>query len=347
MNQRPIRIGISSCLLGQQVRFDGGHKRDPFLTDTLGPQVEWVPVCPEVEMGLGTPRETLRLVRSADPAAPFRMVTTRTAIDHTDGMNRWAARRLDELARDEPDLCGYVLKKDSPSCGMERVKTYSKGGMPERNGRGLYATALLRRFPTLPVEEEGRLNDPRLRENFIERVFAYRRLKDLFQPGWSLGSLVKFHTAHKMALLAHSTTRYNELGRLVANGREIPKRELRAEYETAFMSTLQIVATPRRHTNVLTHMMGHLKKHLDPESKRELLHSIEEYRTGLVPLVVPLTLLRHYVRLHGVEYLAGQTYLEPHPRELMLRNSACGRSEARSSRARASGGGAPRALNNV
>jgi len=178
----------------------------------------------------------------------------------------------------------------------------------------------MRRFPTLPVEEEGRLNDPRLRENFIERVFAYRRLKDLFQPGWSLGALVKFHTAHKMALLAHSTTRYNDLGRLVAKGSGLPKRELRAEYETAFMSTLQIVATPRRHTNVLTHMMGHLKKQLDGESKRELLQSIEEYRTGLVPLVVPLTLLRHYVRLHAVAYLAGQTYLEPHPRELMLRN---------------------------
>jgi uncharacterized protein YbgA (DUF1722 family) len=248
------------------------------------------------------------------------MVTTRTAIDHTEGMNRWSARRLEELARDEPDLCGYVLKKDSPSCGMERVKTYSDGGMPERNGRGLYAAALMRRFPTLPVEEEGRLNDPRLRENFIERVFAYRRLKDLFQPGWSLGALVKFHTAHKMALLAHSTTRYNDLGRLVARASGLPKRDLRAEYEAAFMATLQIVSTPRRHTNVLTHMMGHLKKQLDAESKRELLQSIEEYRTGLVPLVVPLTLLRHYVRLHRVEYLAGQTYLEPHPRELMLRN---------------------------
>lgn len=317
---KPIRIGISACLLGQEVRFDGGHKRDPFLTDTLGPHVEWVPVCPEVEMGLGTPRETLRLVRSRGSAGSFRMVTTRTAIDHTDGMNRWAARRLEELARDEPDLCGYVLKKDSPSCGMERVKTYSDKGTPERNGRGLYATALMHRFPTLPVEEEGRLNDPRLRENFIERVFAYRRLKDLFQPGWSLGALVSFHTVHKMALLAHSTTGYNVLGRLVARGRGMKKRELRAEYETAFMSTLQIVATPRRHANVLSHIMGHLKKQLDAESKRELLQSIEEYRNGLVPLVVPLTLLRHYVRLHAVEYLAGQTYLEPHPRELMLRN---------------------------
>jgi uncharacterized protein YbgA (DUF1722 family)/uncharacterized protein YbbK (DUF523 family) len=319
-NPRAIRIGISACLLGQEVRFDGGHKRDAFLTDTLGAQVEFVSVCPEVEMGLGTPRETLRLVRVDDREAPLRMITTRTGVDHTDGMKRWAARRLDQLARDEPDLCGYVLKKDSPSCGMERVKTYSDGGMPERNGRGLFAAALIERFPLLPVEEEGRLNDPRLRENFIERVFAYRRLRDLFSGSWSLGSLVRFHTAHKMALLAHSTTRYNDLGRLVARGRELTRRELRAAYESGFMDTLRIVATTRRHTNVLTHMMGHLKRQLDPASKQELVATIEEYRRGLVPLVVPLTLLRHYVRVHGIAYLAGQTYLEPHPRELMLRN---------------------------
>ena len=315
-----IRIGISACLLGQEVRFDGGHKRDPFLTDTLGAQVEFVSVCPEVEMGLGTPRETLRLVRVDDASSPLRMVTTRTAIDHTDGMSRWATKRLEQLTRDEPDLCGYVLKKDSPSCGMERVKTYSAGGISERNGRGLFAAALMGRFPNLPVEEEGRLNDPRLRENFIERVFAYRRLKDLFAGNWSLGALVAFHTAHKMTLLAHSTTRYTELGQLVARGREMPRRELREAYESAFMATLKIVATNRRHTNVLSHMSGHLKKQLDSDSKRELIRTIDEYRLGLVPLIVPLTLLRHHVRVHSVAYLANQTYLEPHPRELMLRN---------------------------
>jgi len=316
-----IRVGISSCLLGEKVRFDGGHKREPFLTDTLAAHLDWVPVCPEVEMGLGTPRETLRLIRQA-PGEPLRMVTTRTAIDHTDGMNTWARGRLDELARDEPDLCGYVLKKDSPSCGMLRVKTYSGDAMPERNGVGLYASALLNRFPLLPVEEEGRLNDPRLRENFIERVYSYRRLKDLFVPGWSLGDLIKFHTAHKMALLAHSTTRYNEMGRLVARGKDMAASELRDAYEKAFMTALAILATTRRHTNVLTHMMGHLKKLLDADAKRELLDAIEEYRTGVVPLVVPLTLLRHYVRLHRIDYLSGQIYLDPYPRELMLRNHA-------------------------
>jgi uncharacterized protein YbgA (DUF1722 family)/uncharacterized protein YbbK (DUF523 family) len=311
-----IRIGISACLLGQEVRFDGGHKRDRFLTDVLGPHVEWVPVCPEVEMGLGTPRETLRLERAG---SGIRMITTRTGIDHTDGMNAWSAGRLEQLAGE--DLCGYILKKDSPSCGMERVKLYAAGGgMASRDGRGLFAAALLARFPLLPVEEEGRLGDPRLRENFIERLFAYRRLKDLFRVRWTQGSLVAFHTAHKMALLAHSTTAYQELGRLVARGRELPRAELRAAYESGFMKTLGIIATTARHTNVLMHMAGHLKKLVDPASRQELANCIMEYRQGLVPLVVPLTLVRHHVRVHDVAYLKGQTYLEPHPRELMLRN---------------------------
>jgi uncharacterized protein YbgA (DUF1722 family)/uncharacterized protein YbbK (DUF523 family) len=310
-----LRIGISACLLGQEVRFDGGHKRDRFLTDVLGAVVEWVPVCPEVELGLGTPRETLRLVRSEKGV---RMLTTRTGIDHTDGMNAWADRRLDELAGE--DLCGYVLKKDSPSCGMERVKVFGTAGMPERQGRGLFAAALLERFPCLPVEEEGRLSDPRLRENFIERTFAYRRLKDLFGGRWSIGALVRFHTAHKMSLLAHSTTAYQELGRLVARASKLPRHELRDRYERDFMAALSLMATTRRHTNVLMHMAGHLKKLLDADSRRELQETIDEYRRGLVPLVVPLTLIRHHVRQNAVDYLFGQVYLQPHPRELMLRN---------------------------
>jgi uncharacterized protein YbgA (DUF1722 family)/uncharacterized protein YbbK (DUF523 family) len=311
-----VRLGISACLLGDEVRFDGGHKRDVFLTDVLGPHVEWVRVCPEVEVGMGTPRETLRLVR--DGTGRVRMLTTRTNIDHTEAMERWSRRRLEELAG--ADLSGYVLKKDSPSCGMERVKVFGSGGMPQRNGRGIYAAALLERFPNLPVEEEGRLSDPILRENFIERVFAYQRLRRFFAPRWTVGGLVAFHTAHKMTLLSHSTTRYQHLGRLVAAAARTPREALRADYEDAFMATLRIPATTRRHTNVLMHMAGHLKKKLETESRAELVATIGEYRRGLVPLVVPLTLLRHHVRVHGIAYLAGQTYLEPHPRELMLRN---------------------------
>ena len=315
MPETRIRIGITACLLGDEVRFDGGHKRDAFLSDVLGPHVEWVKVCPEVEVGMGTPRETLRLIRTGDE---LRMQTTRTGIDYTDRMNRWSKKRVEELAR--AGLSGYVLKKDSPSCGMERVKVYGGGAVPARTGRGLFASALLERLPLLPVEEEGRLTDPQLRENFIERVFAFRRLTDLFIGKWTNGSVVRFHTAHKMALLAHSTTAYQRLGRLVANVAATPRQEFRRQYTQQFMDTLRLLATRKQHTNVLMHMAGHLTDRVDRDSRRELADTIDDYRRGLVPLVVPLTLIRHHVRAADVEYLKGQTYLEPHPRELMLRN---------------------------
>jgi uncharacterized protein YbgA (DUF1722 family)/uncharacterized protein YbbK (DUF523 family) len=314
-DDRP-RLGISACLLGDQVRFDGGHKRDPFLTDILSPHVSWVRVCPEVEVGMGTPRETLRLERRDDGA--IRMITTRTGIDHTDAMTAWTRRRLTELERE--NLSGYVLKKDSPSCGMERVKVFGRSGPLQRNGRGIFAEALVQRFPNLPLEEEGRLSDPRLRENFIERVFAYQRLRRFFAGRWTVGGLVRFHTSHKMSLLSHSTAGYRELGRLVASAATVPRATLRPGYESRFMETLAAIATPRRHTNVLMHLAGHLKTLLDTPSRQELAATIDEYRRGLVPLVVPLTLLRHHARHHDVAYLLGQTYLEPHPRELMLRN---------------------------
>ncbi len=293
----PIRIGISSCLLGEEVRFDGGHKRDAFLTGTFGQFVEWVPVCPEVECGLGTPRESMRLV-SVD--GRVRMLTGKTAVDHTDRMSRYAERRVEQLASDE--LCGYVLKKDSPS------------------GRGIFASALLARFPSLPVEEEGRLSDPRLRDNFVERVFAYRRLRSLFAARWNVGALVRFHTAHKLILMAHSPQAYQRLGRLVARARMAPAGNLERQYTEEFMGALAALATPRRHANVLEHMLGYFKKQLDALSRAEMLSAIEDYRSGLVPLVVPMTLLRHHVRVHAVAYLAGQLYLDPHPKELMLRN---------------------------
>jgi len=314
--EEPIRIGVSTCLLGEKVRFDGGHKRDRFLTDTFGPWVTWVPVCPEVEMGLGTPREPLRLVRYEDGD---RFVTVKTGIDHTEGMRRYAAKRARELASQE--LSGYILKKDSPSCGMTRVKVYPPGGGPaSRDGVGLFARALLERYPSLPVEEEGRLCDPRLRENFVERVFAYARLRRHFAGRWTVGSLVAFHTAHKLQLLSHSPEHHRRLGRLVAAAKGVPRQELRDRYETLFMETLSKIATARRHVNVLQHMVGYFKKELDSDSRRELLGLIEDYRQGLVPLVVPVTLVRHYVRRFRTAYLEGQTYLEPHPKELMLRN---------------------------
>jgi len=314
-DEQPLRVGISSCLLGQAVRYDGGHKRDSFLVDTFGAFVEWVPVCPEIECGFGTPRESMRLVRVD---REIRLVTVRTAVDLTDRMTDFARKRVVHLAAE--DLSGYVLKKDSPSCGLERVKVYDARDVPARSGQGLFARALADAFPHMPIEEEGRLSDPRLRENFIERVFAYWRLRGLFGRTWHTGALVRFHTAHKLTLLAHSPVAYQQLGRLVARARTVPRGQLRERYTAAFMAALTIIATPRRHANVLQHMAGYFKAVLDRDSKSELAASIDDYRRGLVPLIVPLTLIRHYVRAHDVAYLAGQAYLEPHPKELMLRN---------------------------
>ena len=312
----PIRVGISACLLGQEVRFDGGHKRDSFLVDVFGRFVEFVPVCPEVEAGFGTPREAMHLSRIN---GTIRLVTVKTEQDVTPAMAHAIRRRM--AALESEHLSGYVLKKNSPSCGLERVKIYD-GTAPSATGRGLFADALTQRFPQLPVEEEGRLSDPHLRENFVERVFAYSRLRTLFSGTWSVGALVRFHTAHKLILMSHAPAGYRRLGVLVAEARTVPRAELKQRYAAEFMRTMGAMATRRRHTNVLQHMAGYFKNRLDRESKVELQHTIEDYRLGLTPLVVPVTLLQHHVRVHNVEYLAGQLYLQPHPKELMLRNHA-------------------------
>jgi uncharacterized protein YbgA (DUF1722 family)/uncharacterized protein YbbK (DUF523 family) len=314
----PIRLGISSCLLGEQVRFDGGHKRDPFLVQTLGPMVEWVPVCPEVEIGLSTPRESIRLVRDPKALDGVRLVTGKTGVDLTKQMRRYARQRLRDLTTE--NLSGYVLKKDSPSCGMTRVKVWRDTGPSERNGRGLFAAELLRQNPNLPVEEEGRLHDPRLRENFIDRVFMYRRLRTLFSSRWTIGDLVRFHTAHKLVLMAHSSLGYRELGQLVAEAKQVPRAELVRKYEDELMAAMAKPATRARHTNTLQHAIGHFKKTLDHASRQELVSVIEDYRRELVPLIVPLTLIRHHARRLEVSYLLGQRYLDPELKELMLRN---------------------------
>jgi uncharacterized protein YbgA (DUF1722 family)/uncharacterized protein YbbK (DUF523 family) len=313
---RPIRIGVSACLIGQAVRFDGGHKRNEFIIETLGRFVELVPVCPEFELGLGVPRETLRLVRDHD--ANVSLVANESGIDHTAAMRRFANRRTTGLARE--GLSGYLLKKDSPSCGMERVKVYGTRTAPSRDGRGLYAASLMSRYPSLPVEEEGRLNDPRLRENFIERVFAYRRLRTFFDSRWTIDGLIAFHTVHKLQLLAHAPREYAHLGRFVASANEVGKAKLRDHYEAEFMAILKHLATPARHENVLRQAIGYFKDKLDTAALRELTSLIEDYRRNLVPLIVPITLIRHYVRAYAVTDLEGQIYLEPHPKELLLCN---------------------------
>lgn len=312
---RSIRLGVSSCLLGNEVRFDGGHKRDRFLTDLLGEFFDWVPVCPEVEVGMGTPRPALRLLGDGDG---LRMVEIKSGVDHTASMLKYSAQRARALGALE--LCGYILKKDSPSCGMTRVKIYDGKSAPKRDGIGLFASALLEAYPNLPVEDEGRLNDAKLRENFIERVFAYQRLRNLFRGRWTPAQVIGFHAVHKLQLMAHSTVAYRELGRLVATLKQKSRTELRDEYESGFMAALKHIASRGRNANVLQHAAGHLKKLLDSASRTELAALIHDYRNGLVPLVVPITLIRHHVRQHEIEYLAGQVFLEPHPRELMLRN---------------------------
>jgi uncharacterized protein YbgA (DUF1722 family)/uncharacterized protein YbbK (DUF523 family) len=315
ISSAPIRVGISACLLGQEVRYNGGHKRDDFLVETLGRYVEWVPVCPEVEMGLGTPRNTLRLVRIGHEV---HLTMPKTGEDHSAAMQSYSAQRLRELAKE--DLCGYVLKKDSPSCGKERVRVFDVRGIPVKSGRGVFADVLLQHFPHLPVEEEHRLCDLRLRENFIERVFAYARLRALFSGPWKISGLISFHAAHKLLLMAHSPKAYQRLGRLVAGTKSVPRAELRARYESGFMEALREPATTRKHVNVLQHMAGYFTDYLDTASRQELQAVIRDFRAGMVPLVAPLILINQYVRKFDVAYLRGQVYLEPHPKELMLRN---------------------------
>jgi len=315
MTTVPLRLGISRCLLGDQVRFDGGHKRDHFLTDVFGRYVQWVRVCPEVEAGLGTPREAMRLV--GDPDRP-RLITIKSGRDHTDALHRITVDRLDSLK--SSDLSGYVFKKDSPSCGVERVRIYNRYGMPSRSGVGLFARAFIERFPLIPVEEEGRLYDPALRENFIERVFSFRRYQDLLEKGPTRQAVVHFHTIHKYLLLAHSQPHYQALGRLVGRANHYRPKELAMKYGELFMKALAVKATVRKHVNVLEHIFGFFKNQLEDEEKAELLGVIEDYHRGLTPLIVPLTLIKQYVRKLEVEYIHNQVYLNPHPKELMLRN---------------------------
>ncbi len=310
-----IRLGISACLLGQKVRYDGGHKHDPYLTKTLGVYVDYVPVCPEVECGMPVPRESLRLV--GDVTSP-RLVTTKTGRDFTEQMQTWAKGRLDALERE--GLCGFIFKSDSPSSGMERVKVYLANGMPVKKGSGIFARMFMERFPLLPVEEEGRLHDPILRENFIERIFVLQRWRDLCADHPTVGGLVSFHTDHKLLLLAHSPDHYRKMGKLVAEAGQMPLRRLLDEYVVLLMNALQIKTTPRKNVNVLQHALGYFKKHLTSKEKEEALTLIEQYRQGFLPLIVPVTLLRHFIRKYEEPYLDRQLYFQPHPIELQLRN---------------------------
>jgi len=315
MTTLPLRLGISRCLLGEEVRFDGGHKRDTFLTEVLGRYVEWVPVCPEVEAGLGIPREAMRLVGNPRDS---RLVTIKSGTDHTRAMETMATNRIEGLKN--LDLSGYVFKKGSPSCGIERVRIYNEHGKPSRNGVGLFARAFIEQFPLIPVEEEGRLSDPTLRENFIERVFCYRRWQDLVQSGVTRQALVQFHTIHKYLLLAHHPQQCEVLGRLIGQAHRHRPKELAPRYGELFMKALAVKATVRKHVKVLQHILGYFKERLGAHEKAELLGVIGDYHHGHTPLIVPLTLIKHYVQIFDVNHVREQVYLNLHPIEVMLRN---------------------------
>jgi uncharacterized protein YbgA (DUF1722 family)/uncharacterized protein YbbK (DUF523 family) len=310
-----IKCGISSCLLGNKVRYDGGHRLDPFIAETLGRYVDFVPVCPEVECGLGVPREAMHL--EGDPRNP-RLVTIHTKIDLTDKMVQWARQR--SIALEKEDLCGFIFKSGSPSSGMERVKVYGGNGSPAKVGVGLFAQEFMNHFPLIPAEDEGRLHDPGLRENFIERIFALKRFRETLTPPFAFKDLVEFHTRYKLLLMSHSPVHYRRLGPLVAQRDTLPLLERVQTYQETFLEALKIKTTPKKHVDVLMHMLGYFKKDLSPDEKKELLEVIEHFKQEFIPLIVPITLFLHYVHKYDQPYLKNQFYLQPHPLELKLRN---------------------------
>ena len=311
-----IRIGVSSCLIGDKVRWNGDHKQDRYVREILSRYFEYIPVCPEVEVGMGVPRETVALY--GDPEKPS-MISKKTQTDWTKPMGKYIKSRINTLSAD--DLCGYIFKSKSPSCGMSRVPLYSEFGSHKvKHGPGMFANAFINSFPLVPTEDEGRLNDPRIRENFIVRVFSFKRFNLLLNQKFSLGKWVKFHTQHKFLLLAHSRKHYDDLGELVAHSKTIKPLELKKKYGKLFMEALTCKSTPKKNTDVLLHMLGFFKKLLTKIEKEDILSTIEDYRNEILPLIVPVTLIRHQVKKHNIEYLHDQVYLNPHPKELMLLN---------------------------
>ena len=312
-----VRIGMSACLTGQKVRYNRGHLNDSFLMGIFSKYVEWVPVCPEVEMGMGVPREEIRLTGdSTDP----RLIGSRSGEDHTMNMINWAERRVIELS--DMNLDGFVFAKDSPSCGLHRVRVYPDNNpIAVRNGVGIFARTLTENIWDLPVEENGRLHDSRIRENFIEQIFTRRRWRRMLETNPTPNGLVQFHTAHKLTFMAHSNKYYREAGQLVAKAGVLPWKQLTAQYSRLMTDCLRCIANPKRNTNVLHHLIGYLKRDLSTEDKQELLDLIEAYRIERLPLIVPLILLRHHLSRNRVpEWVNQQVYLSPYPEELMLRN---------------------------
>jgi len=309
-----ITLGISSCLLGNPVRHDGSHKKNQYVMESLSSWFEFRAVCPEAAIGLGVPRPAMRLVKTAEG---IRMVVSKSPEnDLTDRLIAWSENAVDNMH----DLSGYILKSQSPSCGMERVRIFDHNGVPKKEAAGLFASTLMQAMPWLPVEEEGRLNDPALRENFIQRVYIYHRWQQMIARGISVASLMEFHQRHKLQLLAHNEAMYRQLGRHIAGVNRTNLEDVAQHYLENMMHCMSQRATRKRHTNVLMHVMGYLKHKLSGQDKQELLDTLEQYRTGLLPIVVPLTLLKHHLRVYPDPYIGNQHYLAPYPEALMLRN---------------------------
>lgn len=308
-----IKIGISSCLLGEKVRFDGQGKYHWYVNEVLTQYFKYVPMCPELEVGMGVPRKSVRLEGKLESP---RMIEPQSRTDWTDKMNRYSDKKIKALS----ELSGFIFKKGSPSCGPFRVRVYQDTGIPLVKGRGLFAEAFSKEYPLIPFEDEGRLNDANLRENFIERIFAYHRLRSLLKERFSRGDWVKFHERSKFLILSHSRAHYTKLGQLVARIKNLRAENFKESYASLYMESLEVKATQKKNSDVLEHILGFLKKHLGAKEKSDLLFHIKSYREGVIPLIVPLTLLSHYIKLHDVAYVKDQFYLSPHPYQLSLRN---------------------------
>ncbi|MDH0645502.1 DUF523 and DUF1722 domain-containing protein [Pseudomonas sp. GD03858] len=309
-------LAISACLTGLNVRYNAGHKASSLCLELLDEHFDWVPVCPEVAIGLGTPREPIRLV--GDPAHPVVTGSRNGGTDLAGPLRAYGEQMAEQLQT----ICGYIFMQKSPSCGLERVKVYQEDGRAPLHGRGAYAATFCALRPDLPVEEEGRLHDPVLRENFITRVYACADWQQLRGQGLSRGALIRFHSRYKYLLMAHNPQAYRALGRLLGNmSRTDDPEYLGHHYFLQLMQALRRCASRGTHGNVLQHLTGYLRNHLGPADKAELQQVITQYQHGMVPLVVPLTLLRHHLRNHPTEYLAQQAYLRPHPEAMGLRNA--------------------------
>ncbi|MCU4674630.1 DUF523 and DUF1722 domain-containing protein [Catenovulum sp. 2E275] len=312
-NTQKLNIGISACLLGEKVRFDGGHKALTFANQTLSQYVNFKPVCPEVGIGMSVPRKPIRLVETQ---GDVKLLDSRdNQLDYTDKMLEFSTRQCSQLTH----LNGFILTSKSPSCGMERMKVYDEeGNLQHRKGVGLFAKTLMQMHPNLPVEEDGRLNDAALRENFISRIFVHANWHQTVAQSDQIKDLIAFHSNHKYQIMAHSYQAYKNLGKLVANQQKLDFDTLKQMYFSQLMQSLKNIAGRKKHCNVLMHLQGYFKRDISAQDKQELNHLILHYRQGLVPLLAPLTLIKHFLKLHPNEYLAQQTYFNPYPLEMGL-----------------------------